>query len=71
MKHDQTDLESRREFLKAGAAVGAIVGTGAATAALLPGAVAAAPEEPVQAQAKQKGYQASQHVLDYYRAARI
>jgi Ubiquitinol-cytochrome C reductase Fe-S subunit TAT signal len=71
MKHDKTDPESRREFLKAGAAMGAVVGAGATAAALIPGAVAAAPEGPAQAQPEHKGYQATQHVLEYYRTARI
>lgn len=71
MKHDKTDPESRREFLKVGAAMGAVVGAGATAAALVPGALAAAPEEPARTQPEQKGYQASQHVLDYYRTARI
>jgi nitrous oxide reductase len=67
MKHEKTDPEARRDFLKASA----VMGAGAATAGLFPGAVAAAPEESAQGEPAQKGYQASQHVLDYYRTARI
>jgi nitrous oxide reductase len=68
MKHEKTDPEGRRDFLK----TGAVVGVGAAAAALLPGAAAAAPEAlDTPAEDEKKGYQASQHVLDYYRTARI
>ena len=67
MKHQNTDPEGRREFLKAGV----VVGAGAAAAALLPGVGAAVAEAPAEQQPEKKGYQASQHVLDYYRTARI
>ncbi len=70
MKHETSDAEGRRDFLKTGVAVGA----GAAVGVLLPGAAAALEQaqpghsgEPPE----KKGYQASQHVLDYYRTARI
>jgi hypothetical protein len=71
MKHDETNPKARREFLKAGAVMGAIVGTGAAAAALLPDTVAAAPEEPAADRPEPTGYKTSQHILDYYRTARI
>ena len=67
MNHDDTNPETRRDFLKASAALGA----SAAAAALLPEAVDAAPETPAPAQPGQKGYEVTQHVLDYYRTARI
>ena len=67
MKEQDSRSSSRREFLKTGAAVGA----GAAASALLPGAAAAAEAEaPATAEAK-KGYQLTQHVLDYYRSAKF
>jgi anaerobic selenocysteine-containing dehydrogenase len=69
MKRDTDEDTTRRDFLKTSAAVGA----GAAAAALLPGVAGAAEPttaEPVSKSEKQ-GYQVSQHVLDYYRAARI
>ena len=75
MKHDENhpkpSPEARREFLKAGAVVGAILGSGAAAGALLPDAAAAASQEPAPDQPGQQGYKVTQHVLDYYRTARI
>ncbi len=71
MKQDTHDPQQRRHFLKASAALGA----GAAAAALIPGLTPAAdtqaPQGEPAAKPGQKGYQASQHVLDYYRTARI
>ncbi len=68
MKHDEAETSSRREFLK----TSAVAGTGAAVAALLPGAAAAVVEaESVPAPAKKKGYQQTQHVLDYYKTAKL
>jgi anaerobic selenocysteine-containing dehydrogenase len=73
MKHDginsETRPETRREFLKTGAALGAVLGSGAA--ALLPAEATAAPEERVRDQPGPQGYKVTQHVLDYYRTARI
>ena len=68
MKHDEAETNSRREFLK----TSAVAGTGAAVAALLPGAAAAAVDaESVPAPDKKKGYQQTQHVLDYYKTAKL
>ncbi len=67
MKDENTDPKGRREFLKTGVAVGA----GAAAVALLPDAGAAVVEESSEDRPGKKGYQVSQHVLDYYRTARI
>jgi anaerobic selenocysteine-containing dehydrogenase len=69
MKRDTDEDTTRRDFLKTGAAVGA----GAAAAALLPGVAGAAESATVEpvSKSEKKGYQVSQHVLDYYRAARI
>jgi nitrous oxide reductase len=68
MRHEKTDPEGRRAFLKTSAVAGAGV-----AAILLPGVLAAAAEAPApaQAEAEKKGYRASGHVLDYYRTARI
>jgi anaerobic selenocysteine-containing dehydrogenase len=67
MKEQDSRSSSRREFLKTGAAVGA----GAAASTLLPGVAAAAEvEAPAPTEAK-KGYQLTQHVLDYYRTAKL
>jgi nitrous oxide reductase len=72
MKRDtQNPQQRRRHFLKASA----VMGAGTAAVALVPGLVSAteAPEaqgEPAT-EAGHKGYQLSQHVLDYYRTARI
>lgn len=67
MKEHETRTEDRREFLKTGAALAA----GVATAGLLPGAVAAEESVAGTSEAKKKRYQATAHVLDYYRTARI
>ena len=65
---DQDNRNGRREFIKTGAAVGA----GAAASALLPGAAAAAVDDGREGAGKRKkGYQLSQHVLDYYRTAKL
>jgi hypothetical protein len=71
MKQDTHDPQQRRHFLKASA----VLSAGAAAAALIPGLAPAAdtqvPQGEPTAKPGQKGYQASQHVLDYYRTARI
>ena len=65
-KHDSEN--GRREFLKTGAAIGA----GAAVSALLPGTAAAEGEAEHAADGKaKKGYQLTQHVLDYYKTAKL
>jgi hypothetical protein len=67
MTEQDSRIPSRREFLKAGAAVGA----GAAASALLPGVAAAAEVETPNPTEGKKGYQLTQHVLDYYRSAKF
>jgi hypothetical protein len=65
-KHDSG--KGRRAFLKTGAAIGA----GAAASTLLPVTAAAGVAEGQETVAeKPKGYQLSQHVLDYYRTAKL
>ena len=65
-KHDSEN--SRREFLKTGAAIGA----GAAASVLLPGTAAAeAGDDRETVGRKQKGYQLTRHVLDYYKTAKL
>jgi hypothetical protein len=66
MKHDDSQTTSRREFLKAGA----VISTGAALTTLLPATAAVEPEESA-GKPKSKGYQLTQHVLDYYKTARF
>lgn len=68
MTHKSIDSTDRRDFLKTTGTVGA----GTAVAVLLPGvANAAAQVSDGESKDEKKGYQTSQHVLDYYRAARI
>ena len=58
---------SRRELLKTGAAIGA----GAAAFALLPGTAVAEVDASQEAAGKKTGYQLTQHVLDYYKSAKL
>lgn len=68
MKKTKTETVNRRAFLKASAAAG----SGAVAAALLPAtAVSGADEQSTTCDGKAKGYQLSQHVADYYRAAKV
>lgn len=68
MKKTESKAASRRAFLKASAAAGSV----AAASALLPGmAVAESDEQTTTCDGKKKGYQVSQHVLDYYRTAKV
>jgi hypothetical protein len=65
---DKRTNEKRRGFLK-----GALVGSGAAIAAIATGTVAAAPEKkatPVpEPKPESQGYQETAHVRDYYKTA--
>jgi len=63
----QDRQNSRRGFLKTGATIGA----GAAASALLPGTAIAEVEAPQEAAGKKKGYQVTDHVLDYYKSAKL
>lgn len=68
MKQTKPEAVNRRSFLK----TGAVAGSGAALATLLPASAAAENDESATARdGKQKGYQLSQHVADYYRAAKV
>ena len=68
MKHTKADSESRRKFLKTGAAAGA----GAAVASLLPETVAAAVEsDREEEQRPKKGYRLTRHVIDYYKTTTL
>ena len=57
--------QQRREFVKTSALAGACLAAGVA----LPGAAAASVDVEEAEQNKQKGYQLTQHVIDYYKAA--
>jgi hypothetical protein len=68
MKDTKADSGSRREFLKTGATLGA----GAAVAALLPETAAAVvDEDPKLEKNEKRGYQLTQHVVDYYKTTTI
>ena len=68
MKKTKPENVTRRAFLK----TGAVVGSGAALATLLPGSAAADNDESTTpCDGKQKGYRLSQHVADYYKAAKV
>lgn len=57
--------EKRREFIKKST----LVGAGVAASTVLPGAaIAAVPDEKAESK-KQKGYQLTSHVADYYKSA--
>jgi len=62
-KHDQ--LKSRRAFI--GGAVTA--GAGAALAAIVPAAAVSADIDTADEKPADKGYQLTEHVLDYYKSA--
>ena len=66
-KDQQPKNQLRREFIKKSAIVGAGV---AATAIASTSAIADVPATSVE-KPEQKGYQLSQHVLDYYKSADI
>ncbi len=59
--------QQRRDFLKTSSLLGAGVATGAMTST----AVIADEGPAAETQAEQKGYQLSQHVLDYYKSADV
>lgn len=61
--HDQ----QRREFVKKST----LLGVGVAAAAALPETASASVSEEKSTSAEQKGYQVTQHVLDYYKSASI
>jgi uncharacterized membrane protein len=66
-KQDQNShpgRESRRDFIK----TTTLAGAGLAAGAALPGAALAATPEPEAKPAKQKGYQVTRHVVDYYKS---
>ncbi|OGI63082.1 MAG: hypothetical protein A2W18_11240 [Candidatus Muproteobacteria bacterium RBG_16_60_9] len=67
---DEHTSEKRREFLK-----GALIGSGAALAAIASGGALAAAEKKESAATPaapaSQGYQTTPHVLDYYKAAQF
>jgi len=69
MKNDRNNKpdNGRRQFIRSSLAAG----VGAATAATLPGAAVAAPDQADEENPKsrQQGYRLSRHILDYYRTA--
>ena len=67
VKHEQKHdpLKSRRAFI--GGAVTA--GAGAALAAIVPAAMVSADVEAADEKPADKGYQLTEHVLDYYKSA--
>jgi hypothetical protein len=68
MKNTKVDTDSRRDFLKKGAALGA----GAAVASVLPETAAAvAEDDPKSERGRKQGYRLTQHVIDYYRTTTI
>ncbi len=64
-KNSQLKDQERREFIKKSTLVGAGV---AATSMASSQAIAQVSSEPAE-KPEQKGYQLSQHVLDYYKSA--
>ncbi len=68
MSEQQTRDEGRRAFLKSGAAAGAAA---VATTLLPSGVLAAIDREPAGSAPRKKGYQLSQHVIDYYKSASL
>ena len=64
-KNSQLKDQERREFIKKSTLIGAGV---AATSMASTQAIAQVSDDPVEKQSK-KGYQLTQHVLDYYKSA--
>ena len=69
MKHDQKHdpLSSRRAFI--GGAVTAGAGLALALAAVVPAAAISADIDAADEKPADKGYQLTEHVLDYYKSA--
>ena len=67
-KKTQIKDQKRREFIKTSTLVGAGVAAGAMTST---GATAAVETTVESAKSEQKGYQLTQHVLDYYKSADV
>lgn len=66
MKKKMNDLDNkRRAFVKNSA----LTGAGIVAGSVLPGAAIANVAEDKAEDSKQKGYQLTQHVLDYYKSA--
>lgn len=72
MKKSKTEVgqpsldQQRREFVKKST----LVGVGVVASAALPGAaVASTSDQPVAESKQQKGYQLTQHVIEYYKSA--
>jgi hypothetical protein len=66
VKKTKNDLnKNRREFIKNST----LVGAGIAATAVIPGAVSASSEIEKPEDNKQKGYQLTAHILDYYKSA--
>ncbi len=65
-RKDQLALdERRRTFVKSSV----LLGTGTAAAGALPSAAVASIDTKSAPEPKQKGYQVTQHVIDYYKSA--
>ena len=67
MKKTQPESNARRGFLKATASIGA----GAAATTLLPSAVLASESEAKDRGTAKRGYQVTEHVIDYYKSAAL
>lgn len=66
MKKKSNDLnKNRREFIKNST----LAGAGVAAAAVMPAAVSASATIEKTEDKKQKGYQLTEHVLEYYKSA--
>ena len=71
MKKTKNDLnkdslnKTRREFIKNST----LVGAGVAATAILPGAAIASSEIEKPVDKKHKGYQLTEHILEYYKSA--
>jgi hypothetical protein len=65
-QHQKQDPNKARRAFIGGALT---AGAGAAIAAVVPGAAVSAEIDPADAKPENKGYQLTEHVLDYYRSA--
>jgi hypothetical protein len=63
VKNDLT--KSRREFIKNST----LAGAGIAAAAIIPGTVVAGTKSEMPEDKKQKGYQLTDHIIEYYKSA--
>lgn len=71
MSHSNTPDSSRRNFLRRAAIAGAVTPVAAAVPSMVQAQEADVEQPIVENKAKNKGYQETQHVRDYYKTAAL